>query len=281
MSRCKFDREAGEYLLSDGEPCRVDEEGNPTLHCQHRDSCSVHVGYGEQTCPRCVGRTRRDLRAVVTLAALMAPQAVARGVNSDAASYAGPAANPAEHQARRIERNRRDDYAYLSGRISGQTFAKLIVDEYANDEDHPANVLGIWEMMLREDYGQPEVERITVESAAAYLDGILGRVAQDSEQDFELMAKEVHACRERLELAVRNHRQVERGAKCPICEAQRGNAPKLVRKFGHWCTDEECEEIHYHDAEGDDWVCPHDKRHWWTHEDYTRWVADVYEPKGA
>ena len=45
----------------------------------------------------------------------------------------------------------------------------------------------------------------------------------------------------------------------------------------HWCENEDCQKLHYADDSGDRWVCPRNRDHWWSEEDYRRWVADVYE----
>jgi hypothetical protein len=45
---------------------------------------------------------------------------------------------------------------------------------------------------------------------------------------------------------------------------------------GHWCDDPECCREHY-PADPDRYVCPRNRDHSWTEEDYRRWVADVYE----
>ena len=63
-------------------------------------------------------------------------------------------------------------------------------------------------------------------------------------------------------------------APCPMCATP---APRLNREYGHWCEDEDCQKLHYADDSGDRWVCPRNRDHWWSEEDYRRWVADVYE----
>lgn len=77
------------------QPCTDD-------HCQARERCLEHVGPTELTCPGCIGKTRRDLAQIRELSALMLGEAVARGVNSEAAMLAGPAADPATWVARKV-----------------------------------------------------------------------------------------------------------------------------------------------------------------------------------
>jgi hypothetical protein len=97
---CRWDSDAGDYLV-DGEPCRTDDYGDATKHCTARRTCSNHVGPGEITCAKCVGRSRMDLRRIVELAPLAMTQAIAVGVESEAANLAGPAADLRVFEARR------------------------------------------------------------------------------------------------------------------------------------------------------------------------------------
>src|SRR5690348_9354345 len=103
---CRWDNEAGDYL-DDGEPCRRDEYGDPTKHCTARRTCAQHVGAGELTCARCIGRVRSTLRRIPALAALMPVVALEGGVNSEAASLAGPAADPEAWMWRRVAQRKR------------------------------------------------------------------------------------------------------------------------------------------------------------------------------
>jgi len=255
---CRWDRDAEAYLR-DGEPCKVDEYGDPTTHCTSRRTCANHIGADELTCARCLSRTRTDVRVIRDLAALMLPAALHAGVNSEAANLAGPACDPEAWSWRKI-----------AARQGGPWHVSLIEDD---DEWHPYSVLTRWEFMLREDYRQPRTDPTGIEAAAAYLDRTLHRLAQDQAQDFPLFAREMRDCRNHLEGVLRNSSQPTRGAPCPICETP---APRLSQEFGHWCTDPECQRIHY-PQDADRWVCPRDRGHVWEEDDYRKWVADVYE----
>lgn len=257
MSTCRWDREAGDYLV-DGEPCRVDDYGDPTKHCTARRTCSVHIGRDELTCPRCIGRTRADIRWIVNLAALMPTEALSRGVNSEPANLAGPAGDPLVNSWRRID----------ISRATGAPIGDGI------EETAPTEVLGTWQWMLSEDYDHELPDRITLATAAAYLDRNLSRVANDPEQDWPLMAREIRRCRSHLEAALRNSSRPERGAPCPECESPR---PRLTRTYGHWCDDDACEQIHHADDTDDRWVCPRNRDHWWSEHDYRLRVADWYD----
>jgi hypothetical protein len=268
---CRFDRDAGDYLTDDGSPCRRDDYGDPTHHCTARRTCSQHVGPGELTCARCLGRTRQDLRRIPELADLMPPEAEVVGLESEALNLAGPAADPEAWTWRKV--------AARQGRA---WHLSLIEDD---DEHHPYLVLGRWDLMLREDYGQPSDTPATIANAAAYLDRQLGRVAQDSNQDFPLLAREIRKCRAHLESVLRDSQAKDRGAPCPDCSTGSDVAPRMVREYGHWCEDPDCQQqFHFSivvdgetgevrpDTSGDVWICPRNPSHWRTHADYERWV---------
>lgn len=259
--RCRYDREKGAYLLGD-QPCKVDGYGDPTVHCTATRSCSNHVGRGELTCPRCLGRARTNLRQIVTLVAMMLPEAIELGsVDSEAASLAGPAADPAVLSWRRIN----------AARIA-PTWAHI---GDGSDEDDPTGLLGAWQAALSEDYGHDLPDRITLGTASAYLERNLQLIAQDPEQDFPLLSRELRACRNRLEGVLRDSRKAERGAPCPECTNDRsGVGPRLQREYGHWCEDEDCTKLHYADDSADRWVCPRNRDHAWDVESYSRWIEE-------
>lgn len=274
---CRYDR-ASEQYLDDGQPCTHDDYGDPTRHCTARRSCAVHVGADELTCPRCIGRTRGNLRRIVDLSALVMVAALeATTTDTDAANLAGPAANPRAWSERRIaSRAFLAAYAAL-GRITEAQHLAARANMADDDDQHPYSVLGRWDMMIREDYDHPSDTAVTVANAAAYLERQLPRIANDPEQDFRLFAREIRDCAQHLETVLATRLQPERGAPCPDCVAAEDVNPKhvrLVRHFGHWCDAEDCTRIHYSDDSGDRWVCPRDRDHWWSHEDYTRWIEE-------
>jgi hypothetical protein len=264
-TKCRYDRDTGDYLLPDGEKCDVPRRE----HCMARKTCPVHLGWGELTCARCLGRTRADIRAILDLASLMLPEAMVAGVNSRAASLAGPAGDPLVLSWRRVNAVRGGD-----GPVGDGT-----------EETDPTEVLGIWQAMLSEDYGHDLPDRITLASAAAYLERNLNRVAQDEAQDFPLMARELRKCRATLEAVIHNSMNPDRGVTCPAClderlatgkvgdkEAKR--LPKLVRRYPHWCDDPECCREHFDTDAKDVWVCPKNPEHWWEHHAYENWLQE-------
>jgi hypothetical protein len=258
--------------MANGEPCLTDEYGDPTKHCTARSGCSQHVGYGELTCARCIGRVRSNLRRIVELTALMLPATVEAGsVNSEAANLAGPGADYSTLVARRrigqkwIEAN-------LPERTQIRASAALLEDD---DEHHAYNVLGRWDMMIREDYDHPSDKRVTIANAADYLERQLGRIAQDEGQDFPLFAKEIRKCARHLSAVLATAARPERGAPCPECtDDETGVGPRLVRQYGHWCDSESCCKVHIADDSGDEWACPRDDGHRWPHADYERWIEE-------
>lgn len=274
---CKWDRDAGEYL-NDGEPCRTDDYGDPTKHCTARPSCAVHIGTDELTCPRCIGRTRAVLRRIPVLAALTIPVAVTAGINSEAANMAGPAADPARWSDRRVAMRSHLATWERMGRISERQHmhARALMED--DDEHHPLTVLGRWCLMIAEDYDHDLPTTLTITNAADYLDRNLARVANDDEQDFPLLARELRKCLQHLELVVALAVRPERGAPCPDCTGEGVGIPRLVREYGHWCDDEDCERVHYADDSADRWVCPKNREHWRTVEEYNNYLS---ERKGA
>ena len=269
---CRWDRDAQDYLV-DGEPCRVDEYGDPTNHCTGR-RCSNHIGQGELTCARCIGRARNDVRRIVELAPLTAVQALGTGVDSEAANLAGPGADYGVFSARRNL-----DRFWLMTNIPEvnleRAMRNLLPDD---DEDHPYSVLTRWEFMLREDYDQQRDDPTSVASAGAYLERTLGRIAQDDEQDFALFASEIRHCRNHLEAVLRNSTRPERGAPCPDCRDD-GRVERMRREYGHWCDDLDCTKVHYADDAGDIWRCPRDRSHWRTHDEYVKWIEERETPR--
>ncbi len=252
-TRCKYDRETGEYVTDDGETCDTPRRE----HCQARRTCSVHLGWGELTCPRCVGRVRLDVRNIVERAALMLPEAMVAGVNSEAANLAGPAADVEAWSWRKV--------AAKQGRAW-----HLSLDE-DDDDWHPYTVLTRWAVMLSEDYGLEQPAKWTITNAAQFLDRVMTRVAQDEGQDFPLLAREIRKCRQHLEAVLSDSLSPERGVPCPECaEAESKTFVRLVREYPHWCDDEDCTQVHVASDELDIWVCPRNPvDHWWTHAAYT------------
>lgn len=258
---CRYDKETRDYLRPDGEPCRVDEyDGKPTKHCTARRTCSQHVGQDELTCPRCIRPIRRALREIPNLSALMLPEALSAGVESQAAVLAGPAANVEAWSWRKV-----------AARQGGSWHLSLIEDD---DERHPYSVLTRWQMMLSEDWGHDLPERLSVAGAAAYLERNLSRLANDPEQDWPLFSSEVRKVFSHIETVLHNDTRPERGAPCPTCR-NAGQVVRMVRRYAHWCEDEDCtRQFHFADESADVWVCPANREHWFTAEGYANYLDE-------
>lgn len=262
MKRCHWDTDLGWLTPEHRADCNQhDCEGCrpcPKTHCAMRGRCPNHVNAeaGLITCPGCIGKVRGDLRAIEHLSDHLMLEAIERGVDSEPAVLAGPAADPEASMWRRITQT-----------------PKLHTLDPADDQ-HPLTVLGTWDFMLREDYDQPTALTVTVARSAAYIGGLLDRVAQDDEQDFELLAAELRACRSHLEDVMGDSRTPERGAPCPACRVEDKHAPRLVK---HWerRTEEYAEGNEDRAWTGDRWECPRCKQHW-SEADYRIKVGDDY-----
>lgn len=200
-----------------------------------------------------------DLRQIVQRAALMLPEAMVVGVNSEAANLAGPAADVEAWSWRKVAAKQ------------GRAWHLSQVED--DDEHHPLTVVGTWCRMLAEDYGLDCPVLSDLSTAAGFLDRLLGRVAQDDEQDFPLLARELRRCRQHLESVLRDSLQPERGAPCPRCQ-EVGTFVRLTREYGHYCDDEACDRLNYLTDEADQWTCPRNREHVWSVEDYSRWVEE-------
>lgn len=159
-------------------------------------------------CASCVGDVRQDISQIAALTDRMLPEAMYRGVNSEAAHLEGPTADPNAWRQRRR-------YGYrdvVETKRSGETFRPDVIGE-----DHPLWVLGTWDLLVTEHYGHHRTQRVTVTTAASYLKANLTDLAQDREFPFEELAREVRQCRGHLEDVLRDGERYDKGALCPMC----------------------------------------------------------------
>lgn len=216
---------------------------------RHCPECrkGTHLGFGEATCPDCIGATRKDLRTLVDLCAALPEEAEIRGVGSEAANLSGPFADPEAFAWRRAARAAREDV--------------LLSSLEPDDEHHPRSVLKRWIQALCEDYGDDYDRGDDIASLTDWLDARLGRIANDVGQDFGLFKAEVRRCRAHLEAVLHDGEQRDTGAPCLECRVP------LVREWGKL-------------AAADGWRCPR-CREFRTDEDYRRNVADLHTAKAT
>lgn len=180
-----------------------------------RGDCETHA---ETVCPSCVGTVRGHLTAIIELAGLpLVSEALAKGVNSEAADLLGPAADPAQWR-------QRSDYGH-----------RYDTDSTAGWHTHPYGVLGWFDMIVTAHLGHKRSRKITLTSAADYLGRNLHYLAADIEFDFGDLAVALEDCRSHLENVLHDGEQVERGAPCMKCH----QTLVLVRDVGEdrWtCT---------------------------------------------
>lgn len=285
MTACKWSRDAGEYLTDDGQPCKRDEHGDRTYHCTARRSCSQHVGMGELTCARCLGRVRQDIRAIREQAPLALVEALNGGVNSPAAMIAGPAANYDTFTSRRAL-DRRWLYQHIPQHNLIRAMSALLADD---DELHPFSVLTRWHWLTSAALGDDLPEVMTLMDSANYLDRKLNIIAQNEGCDFPKMRSEINKCRNHLDNALHNSSRPDQGELCPTCIDKGEKPERLRREYGHWVDlgkDRDGNELgwrlHYSATpteddeaeEHDRWVCPRNREHVWSEAAYRSYVEE-------
>lgn len=178
------------------QPCERD-------HCfvqWHDDDgdCETHAA---TVCPSCVAKVREHLTTLVELAGYpLLEQALAEGDTDDeVANLLGPTANPAQWR-------QRSNYGHIyepDSRLGWHT--------------HPEGVLGWFDMLITEHLGHQRSGKITITSAADYIDRNLHFLAADVEFDFNDLAVALRDCRRHVERVLHAGDQIERGAPCMTC----------------------------------------------------------------
>ena len=266
---CTWDGER--WTTPTEEPCAED-------HCALRGRCGGHVDHaaGINTCPSCIGRTRKHLSAIVERYALMAYDAQVDGVDSEAMNLLGRAAAPEQYGARR---------AMLTALYERQGWCDWPRPESYRPDDphHPYSVLGRWDMALRDQgwLGQTDL-LVTVSSAADALNGALNGGFPHGDE-FEDFAREIAACLMHLEAVDHDDHVPEQGRPCPTCAASNedGKGPKLRKRYAHHpgmqpgqrCTLAGCSTC---DGRDDAWHCPDNAAHAWTEDEYRNRVDVDY-----
>ena len=285
---CYRDRDTSVRFVTNGhrhdcaEPeCRGCTPCPERTHCTAKRNCSWHLPEDQKTCGRCVGGVRTDLRWIGDLSALVAVQAIADGVNSEAANLAGPAADPRALTEWRVARKSYLRTFEAAGRITeAQHLHALEALCDVDDQNHPYAVLTRWQMMIAEDYDHDLPARMTTLGAVGYLDRQLHRIANDEEQDFLLLKSETRDCRKHLEAVLHNDSRPDRGLPCPMCR-DLGHVVRLERRYAHWCEGDNCQRFHHTDDSSDVWQCPRDAEHWWGQRGYADLERERRAPKTA
>lgn len=271
---CRYDAETKDYLTPDGDRCRHDEYGDPTHHCTARKTCNQHVGLGEQTCARCIGRTRTNIKRLIELApvyTLLADED--RRGDRETLSLAGPIAYFPTWQWRFMRRRIEIQDAYED---QTELLKKHIdrLDAERDDDMHPTLLLARWVGHLATAFKLKPPTLTNIATLGDWLDDKLGKFAQDPDQEFGQFAAEVRQCLNHVEyrLSLRGDRKTI-GVSCPTCAIE-GHKARLVRLYAHWCEDPNCERIHVADESADIWRCPRDRTHEWKPEQYERYLKD-------
>lgn len=229
----------------------------PESHCGECRK-GTHLGFGEHTCPECVGKVRATLRSLLELYAALPAEAVVRGATSEAANLYGPATDAEAWSYRKAARSLR----------LGVPMSTLEDD----DTNHPVFVLDGWIRALGEDYADHPDRQLTLSEAVDWIDKRLGRIANDVGQDFGQFRREVNHCRVHMESVLHDGEQVERGVPCPTCRRlieQDGSSDKAPRlRLERRDTDRT--------GASDRWQCPDDRDHWWSEADYRLRVGTDY-----
>lgn len=238
--------------------CTHDDHGNPVRHCPIRKRCTTHLSFDEYACPRCLNLIRRNLTGILDAVAAMPPEAEESGIDSPALNHATPSAHPESYRAR----------------MRHNTTIGHDTEDY--DQQDPWAMLGVRERMIRTDLGHDRVlVSPTLAETCAYLGWVLTDLARDEQQTLIVadLLDETSRLRSHLEAVLHDSRAPERGAPCPRCTKP---APRLVKRWAHWCDREDCTREHDTSGARDTWQCPRDEDHWWSEADYRMRVSDQY-----
>lgn len=206
--------------------------------------CRVcRVAHTDGTCAECMAETRGALWQIVNLTGALPAEAIAKGVDSEAAMLWGPATD--------WERWGHVQASIRVGRLPADWC------EVADNERHPLFVLGQWDACVREvlDHDEP-AERVTIGEAAKYLDMQLTYLGGFDDLPFEELARDLRACVAHLEAVLHDGEQRDTGAPCMTCRVP------LVREWGLL-------------AAADGWRCPRCKE-FRTDQEYRLNYAEVH-----
>lgn len=220
------------------EPCQRD-------HCR----CGRHLlAHEPLTCAKCVGKVRGRIKRIRDLCSLAPIAATEGGPNTAVVDLAGPIPEHSTHVARkqwaiggalcRCEvcpdagpdplgpicdpDVKKPCKHHVCRRLRYEPTCPGLVSWLENAdgpdlERHPLWVLGSWDMLVTEHLGHDRRDKVTIPTAAAYLDANLTYLAQDRDFAFDELDREVRACFEHVERVLLVAEYVQRGAPCEKC----------------------------------------------------------------
>jgi hypothetical protein len=253
----------------------------PKSHCE-LNGCSNHVehGAGIFTCPSCIGKTRRTIRAILTRYAELPAEYEYSDIDDEPLNLHGPAADTGQW----AERRKRLERAYAErGWCDYPKHAGMADD----DPHHPLAVLGRWDIAIRESYGHASDLFVTISRAVDYLTGpVLDTFAHTRE--FEEFAKETRTCLNHLEDVLALVQRSEQGAPCPTCSDElkdsEDRAPRLEKRVAEHhpkMKDGEVCQVGAPDCrvcrgDNDTWHCSRNPAHHWDDASYRGRVDGDY-----
>lgn len=232
-----------------GEECRGCQPC-PWPHCR---ICAHN--HAEHTCPECLADTRDTLGEIQRMADALPAEVEHRGIDSEAMNLLGPVADP-------------ESVGHMQASVNvGRIPADWL--EVADNELHPLLVLGTWMEAYLEAFDHGDPSRITVASAASYLDRNLVYASTFADVPFEDFAKNLRDCRTHMERVLHDGEQVETGAPCMTCQRP------LRRVFAGDELPWEHRDGSKPRANEDVWACGR-CREWRGEKDYRLNVADLH-----
>lgn len=153
--------------------------------------------HAEQTCATCTGEARENLTEIRRLCAAMPDEAAERGVDSQAMALIAPAADPEAwgHITTSLKVGRLPSGYLVCDRCGDPWPCK----HHAGHVLHPLFVLGGWEQVWRDALDHETDARVTIDSAADYLDAQLTYMAGYEHAPFEDFAADLRRCRSHME----------------------------------------------------------------------------------
>lgn len=203
MSTCKYNGPERPRILPGRheDDCAGDCNGCQPCPWPHCRVCGKD--HAEHTCPGCMAEVRENILEIVQRCEALPTEVLHRGIDSEAMNLLGPVADPEALGHMRASAN--------VGRIPTDWV------EEADHELHPLLVLGTWMEAYLEAFEHSEPARITVASAASYLDRNLVFASTFVDVPFDDFARNIRECLAHMDRVLHDGEQVETGAPCMTC----------------------------------------------------------------